>query len=248
MNEIVPSGPSLANLEDRISDLTEKLNAISFGASKANRRFCFYHEKFGKNAVKCQQPCSWRGRLASRSQRINRSHLSEKLLKGSFTIGRARRHLGIISIFKLPARVLQPSRDLTFLIDSGAAVSVLPHGQFQTDTLNTVFDPPLFAANEQRIELYGKTKLQFRLNGHSKVYSWTFKFWVYKILSLENKIIKHTAQRFDPFLSHHQAGNKHMRNQGNQLQLWLVLRQKQCHTAIRIAAGTNRNSFHTLSR
>jgi Reverse transcriptase (RNA-dependent DNA polymerase) len=60
---------------------------------------CFYHDSFGKRAVKCQPPCSWSGR--GRIYQLNAVGVLI-YLKDSVSGG-------------------------TFLVDTGAAVSVYPH-------------------------------------------------------------------------------------------------------------------------
>lgn len=72
-----PPSPDYSNLEKQIADLTRQVAALktqnqykrnsrhrSKSRSQSRRRrdssaICFYHNRYGRNAKKCMQPCSW---------------------------------------------------------------------------------------------------------------------------------------------------------------------------------------------
>ena len=89
---------------------------------------------------------------------------------------RARPFRKINSIFRLPAKTSTNNLHFDFLVDSGAAVSVLPRA-YATNNDNkypSLAYPHLYAANAQRINTYGYRDLEFKLSNSEKLYKWKF--------------------------------------------------------------------------
>ena len=63
---------------------------------------------------------------------------------------------------------------LEFLIDTGAAVSVLPKRYSKDFTSRSILAPYLYAANSQKITTYGTKELTLSFEGNNKLYKWSF--------------------------------------------------------------------------
>jgi len=60
---VISIEPDPQQLVKEIKELRDELNRIRFNPttnSTNRRKICFYHEKFGNQARKCQQPCEWK--------------------------------------------------------------------------------------------------------------------------------------------------------------------------------------------
>ena len=59
-------------MKDEIAGLTEQVKAMSLqryrptNNTKSRGSLCYYHKKFGRNAFKCEQPCTWENRNSNR--------------------------------------------------------------------------------------------------------------------------------------------------------------------------------------
>lgn len=65
-DEVSNSSTAISNLRQEMIEMTDKLseqiNALNIrGRIRDNRegQLCYYHKRFGKNAYKCEMPCSW---------------------------------------------------------------------------------------------------------------------------------------------------------------------------------------------
>ena len=128
--------PAIADLRQELSTLTAAVQALTTnrhddrgraqdrgrsgrrGRSKSRGRrdrssspphsgVCFYHHRFGEKARKCEKPCSFKSEN-SPSRAVNAT-----TLPGSTTLGRL-------------LHVRDRLHNVKFLVDTGAAVSVLP--------------------------------------------------------------------------------------------------------------------------
>ena len=79
----------------------------------------------------------------------------------------------INGIFRVPAKDTYSKRTIQFLIDSGAAVSVLPYKYFKPDHYITD-SKKLVSANQTPINSYGHKTLIFTLPNFVKEYKWSF--------------------------------------------------------------------------
>ena len=108
---------------------------------------CFYHEKWGLNARKCQKPCSHQGK---RRRVANQAGLT--------TPPPANRLFIQCEKSKIP-----------FLIDSGAQVSILPNSVLKRTNPQ---HGALVAANDSPLTTYGTTQANLQLDGQT--FPWTF--------------------------------------------------------------------------
>ena len=123
------------------------LNNVALSPDIATAQVCYYHQNFGEKARLCSEPCSYYSTLGQREvANIALSH--SKLLY-----------------------VADNRHKCKYLIDTGAAVSVLPkscaNGILDADSL------PLVAANNSTINTYGNCKRVVDV-GLKREYPWTF--------------------------------------------------------------------------
>ena len=124
---------------------------------------CFYHSRFGAKAVKCQAPCAWR----SGNRNFNNSRQSY-LISYSCDF---KRNLNVehasLPIFR------DPCTKVNFIIDTGAAVSLIPRSQFSK--FKKYRGPQnLIAANQTPIHIFGTKKLNLDV-GSRYTLPWFFK-------------------------------------------------------------------------
>ena len=122
-------------------------NNVAQSPDIATAQVCYYHQIFGEKARLCSEPCSYYSKLGQREvANITLSH--SKLLY-----------------------VADKGHKCKYLIDTGAAVSVLPkscaNGISDADSL------PLVAANNSTINTYGNCKRVVDV-GLKREYPWTF--------------------------------------------------------------------------
>ena len=122
-------------------------NNVAQPTNTATAQVCYYHHTYGENARLCSEPCSYYVTLGQREvANIALSH--SKLLY-----------------------VADKGHKCRYLIDTGAAVSVLPkscaNGISDADSL------PLVAANNSTIHTYGNCKRVVDV-GLKREYPWTF--------------------------------------------------------------------------
>ena len=122
-------------------------NNVAQPTDTATAQVCYYHQTYGEKARLCSEPCSYYSTLGQREvANIKLSH--SKLLY-----------------------VADKGHKCRYLIDTGAAVSVLPkscaNGISDADSL------PLVAANNSTIHTYGNCKRVVDV-GLKREYTWTF--------------------------------------------------------------------------
>lgn len=69
---------TINQMSSRMDDLVEQINALrtrecncrSRSRSRRRAQWCYYHRRFGRNAVKCEKPCSFTPRLSSPSNHL----------------------------------------------------------------------------------------------------------------------------------------------------------------------------------
>ena len=123
-------------------------NSVAQPTDTATAQVCYYHQTYGEKARLCSEPCSYYVTLGQREvANIALSH--SKLIY-----------------------VADKGHKCRYLIDTGAAVSVLPkscaNGISDADSL------PLVAANNSTIHTYGNCKCVVDV-GLKREYPWTFK-------------------------------------------------------------------------
>ena len=122
-------------------------NNVAQQTEIATAQVCYYHQNFGEKACLCNEPCSYYSTLGQREvANIALSH--SKLLY-----------------------VADKNHKCTYLIDTGAVVSVLPKS-----CANRIWDAdclPLVAANNTTINTYGNSKRVVDV-GLKREYPWTF--------------------------------------------------------------------------
>ena len=122
-------------------------NNVAQPTDTATAQVCYYHQTYGEKARLCSEPCSYYSTLGQREV-ANIALSSSKLLY-----------------------VADKRHKCKYLIDTGAAVSVLPkscaNGISDADSL------PLVAANNTTINTYGNCKRVVDV-GLKREYPWTF--------------------------------------------------------------------------
>ena len=147
-------------LEERLSDPSRRCSPPSRRPSSRFRRksrpthtpgVCYYHHRFGSDAIKCAEPCSFTKSAVKRERQVLTAHSTcpptPKLL-----------------------HVRDRLTGISFLVDTGAEVSVLPA------TLRQKSLPPvthLYAANSSRIPVFLRQTLQLELHLR-RSFTWTF--------------------------------------------------------------------------
>ena len=126
---------------------------------------CFYHDKYGKNAVKCVPPCSWVNcdtgdKAPLRSKNVDRRNAGGHV--GTINSGTHNEIDGLMKIF-------DPLAKIEFLIDTGSTISLLP----RQSTTPATPDGCLKAINNTPVPTYGKQELEISLNLHTNL-KWNF--------------------------------------------------------------------------
>ena len=143
----VPSPNVQQNIRPHAPPPQTPQNNVAQPTDTATAQVCYYHQTYGEKARLCSKPCSYYVTLGQREvANIALSH--SKLLY-----------------------VADKGHKCKYLIDTGAAVSVLPkscaNGISDADSL------PLVAANNSTINTYGKCKRVVDV-GLKREYPWTF--------------------------------------------------------------------------
>ncbi|XP_062540807.1 uncharacterized protein LOC134208874 [Armigeres subalbatus] len=127
--------------------------------SESTYDMCWYHRTFGTDALRCRKPCTF-GETAKTKQQWRHSYGSAS------AIGKPS---DAATIFRL--KIADTITNRSFLIDTGADVSVIPRnsalGRVKPTTLK------LFAANGTQIQVYGEALLKVSL-GLRREFLWTF--------------------------------------------------------------------------
>ena len=118
--------------------------------SFSDPRFCWYHSKFGDKATKCNRPC-FSGKRKSRSPVM--ASATDSTLNSLFFVSDQR-------------------TGRSFLVDSGAEVSVLPASSEDRRSASNAKSTSLSAANGSSIPTFGKRSVSFQLSGTK--YEWSF--------------------------------------------------------------------------
>ena len=122
-------------------------NNVAQSTDTATAQVCYYHQTFGEKARLCSEPCSYYSTLVQREvANIALSH--SKLLY-----------------------VADKNHKCKYLIDTGAAVSVLPKSC--ANRISEADCLPLVAANNTTINTYGNGKRVVDV-GLKREYLWTF--------------------------------------------------------------------------
>ena len=126
---------------------------------------CFYHDRYGKNAVKCVPPCSWvnsntGNKAPLRSRNVDRSYAGGHV--GTINTGNYNEMDGLMKNF-------DPLAKIEFLIDTGSTTSLLP----RQSTTPATPDGCLKAINNTPVPTYGKQELEVSLNLHTNL-KWNF--------------------------------------------------------------------------
>ena len=122
-------------------------NNVAQSPDIATAQVCYYHQNFGEKARLCSEPCSYYSTLGQREvANIALSH--SKLLY-----------------------VADKRHKCKYLIDTGAAVSVLPKSC--ANGISDANSLPLVAANNSTINTYGNCKCVVDV-GLKREYPWTF--------------------------------------------------------------------------
>ena len=134
-------------------------NNVAQPIDTATAQVCYYHHKYGEKARLCSEPCSYYVSLGQREvANIALSH--SKLLY-----------------------VADKGHKCRYLIDTGAAVSVLPKSC--ANRISGADSLPLVAANNSTIKTYGNCKRVVDV-GLKREYPWTFI-----VADVNNNNIKH---------------------------------------------------------
>ncbi|KAL1487842.1 hypothetical protein ABEB36_015492 [Hypothenemus hampei] len=164
--------PNTTSLEAQISALSDRLQNLERTRGRSNSRNrdrsrnfrrsasrtkkqydkCWYHYKFGALAKKCIQPCNFHTENAPRQPSVS----------SIMTINGVRRSRRVF--------VKDPTTRISFLVDTGAEVSVLPR------RFTNVWKPAtfkLYAANGTPISTYGVKSLSISL-GLRRIFTWEF--------------------------------------------------------------------------
>ncbi|KAK9876232.1 hypothetical protein WA026_012533 [Henosepilachna vigintioctopunctata] len=132
------------------------------------RNICVFHKKFGKNAYRCIQPCTF----------------SEKL-KEAVEIDISPTTRSVAEITRL--YVYDKRNNLKFLVDSGSEVSCIPAPRGSRPNL---CDLQLVAANNTKIYTFGKKLLNLDL-GLRRNFAWKFIIASVPIPIIGADLIKH---------------------------------------------------------
>ena len=178
--------PAIADLKQELSTLTAAVQALTTnrhddrgraqdrgrsgrrGRSKSRGRrdrssspphsgVCFYHHRFGEKARNCEKPCSFK------SEKFPSRAVNATTLSGSTTLGRL-------------LHVRDRLHNVKFLVDTGAAVSVLPPSYCPLSSVSrssSFRSPKLQAANSSPIATHGQQLLEIDL-GLRRPFRWVF--------------------------------------------------------------------------
>ena len=122
-------------------------NNVAQSPDIATAQVCYYHQNFGEKARLCSEPCSYYSTLGQREV-ANIALFHSKLLY-----------------------VADKGHACKYLIDTGAAVSVLP--KYCANGISDADSLPLVAANNSTIKTYGNCKHVVDV-GLKREYPWTF--------------------------------------------------------------------------
>lgn len=156
-NEIRYQNP-FDEINARITRLEQKLDKVVECRTKPtvvtnpivkNKKLCFYHAKFGGKAHKCIPPCNYKKKLVESSLQAHSDECISRLV------------------------ICDKSSGFRFLIDTGAAKSVLPVGLVPKKERNRGTLSTLSAANGSRIKTFGVKRLSVNL-GLPRVFNWNF--------------------------------------------------------------------------
>ena len=132
----------------------------------ANAPVCYFHQTFGDKARTCRSPCAFSFKLLSQSKVAT-------LASGGIT--ETRHDSAVASSPKLSHSkllyVADKGHKYRYLIDTGAAVSVLPKSC--ANGISDAGSLPLVAANNSTIHTYGNCKRVVDV-GLKREYPWTF--------------------------------------------------------------------------
>ena len=120
--------------------------------SPLSRGCCFYHNKFGQDARKCQPPCSWApnsNQSQETQQYSNRNRPSIGSLFDKFE-----------SFFSPLLFIKDPLTSIDFLFDTGSSKSLLPCDQSSDPVCAT---GKMLAANESEVNLFETVPLTVSL-------------------------------------------------------------------------------------
>ena len=87
---------------------------------------------------------------------------------------RAHNKFMINSIFRVKCSLVDTNSSFKFLVDSGAAASIIPYKYFKEYKSKSLMSPCLYAANGQKICTYGNKELKLTFEGSNKTYKWSF--------------------------------------------------------------------------
>ena len=133
------------------------------------RDLCFYHSRFGSDAIHCISPCAWKGPLARPPGNTNATLPKKRVAHPGFVVG------GLQAINRKALKtgmliVRDPKTHIEFMVDSGSRRSVIPcHGP-ATHPSVTAF---MSCINGSEVLTFESVELELALNlGRS--FTWTF--------------------------------------------------------------------------
>ena len=149
VTEFVPNKPgNCTNAQQNIRPHTPPpQNNVTQPTDTSTAQVCYYHQNFGEKARLCSEPCSYYSTLGQREV-ANIAFSHSKLLY-----------------------VADKRHKCKYLIDTGAAVSVLPKSC--TNRISDADCLPLVAANNSTINTYGNCERVVDV-GLKREYPWTF--------------------------------------------------------------------------
>lgn len=135
-------------------------NRSNSRSRNSSHKYCWYHYTFGERSRKCTQPCEY-------SPSDSDIHMLSPTITASAKLFETSVNKNVYRLF-----VTDNLSKISFLIDTGADVSVIPAKFRDKKYLNSV-KVTLQSANGSRINVYGERTLVIDL-GLRRRFTWTF--------------------------------------------------------------------------
>ncbi|XP_078482738.1 uncharacterized protein LOC144743274 [Ciona intestinalis] len=151
------AGNSRSHAPDRYFSDQRLLSASASG-------LCFYHKRFGRNAIRCAQPCAWQQKRPSSHTPCELPTRQRTRYADSYARNTNRRVNSHFFVF-------DSRNNINFLVDTNSAVSVIPPLNNKTSLFHA--NPPISALTDTNIKAYGCQHMSVSLAGCG-TFQWKF--------------------------------------------------------------------------
>ncbi|XP_078493054.1 uncharacterized protein LOC113475282 [Ciona intestinalis] len=131
---------------------------------KTGSGLCFYHKRFGRNAIRCAQPCAWQQKRHSSHTPCELPTRQRTRYADSYARNTNRRVNSHFFVF-------DSRNNINFLVDTNSAVSVIPPLNNKTSLFHA--NPPISALTDTNIKAYGCQHMSVSLAGCG-TFQWKF--------------------------------------------------------------------------